>query len=164
MIVQKQVGIDFETYAQGVKCALKEDCDVLVIEDIRNRETMEAVLEFIEEGHLVIAGINAKSCEEAIEKIENLYNLNDKSQIKYALSKFLKIIISQKLILGTKMNLELISEIKVLGIPKQDISLIYSLAKLYNENKITLEQAKSQISSSDIDELNNVIMKMRIKG
>jgi len=163
IIIQKQVGVDCESYAQGVKNALREDCDVLVVEDIRNRETMEAVLEFVEEGHLVIAGINANSCESATDKIVNLYNLNDQAQIKYALSKLLKLIISQKLILGTNGNLELISEVINPDEPKKNIRLIDSLAKLYIENKITLKQAKSQIEEKDIDILNNTIMKMRIK-
>lgn len=163
IIVQKQAGVDFETYSQGVKNALKENCDVLVVEDIRNRETMEAALEFIEEGNLVIAGINAKSCEQAIEKIENFYNLNDQAQIKYALSKLLKLVISQKLLLGTKENLELIAEVVVPNDSKQNISLISSLANLYVENKITLKQAKAQLEEKDIDTLNKTIMKMRIK-
>ena len=164
IIVQKQVGTDFENYAQGVKNALKEDCDVLIVEDIRNRETMEAVLEFVEEGHLVIAGVNSNSCNNAIEKIENFYNLNDQAQIKYALSTLLKIIISQKLILGAKGDLEMITEVIVPNAPKQNISLIKSLAKLYVQNKITLKQAKSQIQEKDVDILNNTIMKMRVKG
>ena len=136
VIVQKQVDLDFENYAKGVRGALKEDCDVLVIEDIRNRETMEAVLEFVEEGRLVIAGINANSCTSAIEKIENFYNLNEQSQIKYAISTLLKLVISQKLILGTKTNLELITEVIVPGVSTQDIKLTDSLARLYIENKI----------------------------
>jgi len=163
IIVQKQVGTDVDTYVQGVRNALREDCDVLVVEDIRNREMMESVLEFVEEGHLVIAGINANSCEQAIEKIENFYNLNDQAQIRYAISNLLKIVVAQKLILGAKMNLELIVEVKVPGSSKQNISLIKSLAKLYVENKITLKQAKSQIKENEIDMLNETIMKMRIK-
>ena len=163
IIVQKQVGTDFENYAQGVKSALKEDCDVLIVEDIRNRETMEAVLEFVEEGHLVIAGINANSCDGAKEKIKNLYNIENQAQINYALSTLLKLIISQKLILGTKGNFEMIAEVIVPNEAKKNISLIKSLAKLYVENKITLKQAKSQIEEKDIDILNNTIMKMRIR-
>jgi len=162
IIVQKQIGADFESYYQGVKNALREDCDVLVVEDIRNRETMEAVLEMVEEGHLVIAGINTSSCEDAIEKIKNFYNLNDQAQIRYALSTLLKVVISQKLLLGTKGELELLAEVMVPNDKKQNISLIDSLAKLYVENKITLKQAKSQIEAKDIDLLNNKIMKMRI--
>ena len=71
--------------------------------------------------------------------------------------------ISQKLLLGTNGNLELITEVKVPGVPKQNTSYIKSLAKLYVENKITLKQAKAQIDEKDTDILNNTIMKMRIK-
>jgi len=163
IIVQKQVDLDLQSYAEGVKSALKEDCDVLVVEDIRNRETMEAVLEFVEEGRLVIAGINANSCTNAIGKVENFYNLNEQSQIKYAMSTLLKLVISQKLILGTKDRLELISEVVVPADHKQNISLVDTIAKLYVENKITLKQAKSQIEEKDSDILNNTIMKMRIR-
>ena len=163
LIVQKQVGADCTSYYEGVKTALKEDCDVLIVEDIRNRETMEAVLEMVEEGHLVIAGINTKKCNEAIEKIFNFYNYEEQAQIKYALSKLLKIVISQKLIVGTKGNLELLSEVIVEGNPNQNISLIESLADLYVENKITLKQAKSQLEEKDLDILNKTIMKKRIK-
>ena len=136
---------------------------MLVIEDIRNRQTMEAVLEYIEEGHLVIAGINSKSYNEAIEKIMNFYNLEDQTHIKYALSKLLKLVISQKLLLGTKGKLELVSEVVVDESFKQNISWIDSLARLYVDNKITLKQAKSQIEENDFDILNKTIMKMRIK-
>lgn len=163
IIIQKQVGKDFETYYDGVKKSLREDCDVLVVEDIRNRETMEAVLEMIEEGHLVIAGMNTNSCTEVIDKITNFYNENEQSQIKYALSTLLKVVIAQKLLLGTKGNLELVPEVMVENNPKQSISLINSLAKLYIENKITLKQAKSQLEAKDLDLLNKTIMKMRIK-
>lgn len=162
MIVQKQVGTDFENYAQGVKNALREDCDVLVVEDIRNKETMEAVLEFIEEGHLVIAGVNIKSCTEAIEKINNFYNPEEQAQIKYSLSKLLKIVQSQKLLLGTKCKLELVTEAVVSNDSKNSISLIDSLANLYVENRISLKQAKSQLEEKDFDILNKTIMKKKI--
>ena len=154
IIIQKQIGTDCITYCDGVKNALREDCDILVVEDIRNRETMEAVLEMIEEGHLVIAGINEKSCKDAINKITNFYNVNDQAQIKYNLSTLLKIVISQKLLLGTKGDLELLSEVMVTEDSKQNISLIESLANLYSEDRITLKQAKSQIEEKEIDKLN----------
>ena len=162
MIVQKQVGTDFENYAQAVKNALREDCDVLVVEDIRNKETMEAVLELVEEGHLVIAGVNTKSCTEAMERIINFYNPEEQSQIKYSLSKLLKIVESQKLLLGSKGKLELVTEVVVSNDSKNSISLIDSLADLYVENRISLKQAKSQIEEKDFDILNKTIMKKKI--
>ena len=185
IIIQKQSGKDFDTYYDGVKNALKEDCDILVIEDIRNKETMDAVLELIEEGCLVIAGINSKSCVDSIDKIMNFYNTKDQAQIKYSLKSFLKLIISQKLLLNANSKMELLSETivvdssikdifkkekieklefeKAIQNSKQSISLIESLAQLYVENKVTLKQAKSQIEEKDFDILNKLIMNKRIQ-
>lgn len=162
VIVQKRVGLDFLTYSEGVKNALREDCDVLVVEDIRNRETMEAVLEMVEDGHLVIAGTNANSCENAIDKITHFYNESEQSQINYALDTTLKVVIAQKLLAGTNGNLEMISEVEVANNSKQNISLVNSLAKLYVDNKITLKQAKTQLEAKDLDLLNKTIMKMNL--
>lgn len=163
VIVQKQVGEDCNTYSDGIKNALKEDCDVLVVEDIRNRETMDAVLEVVESGRLVIAGINATSCTNANEKIINFYDIKEQTHIKYLLSTLLQLVISQKLLVGTKGKLELVSEVSVTNDSKQNISLINSLANLYVKNKITLKQAKAELQEKDIDSLNKTIMKMRIK-
>ena len=163
IIVQKQVGEDCSTYKTGVENALKEDCDVLVVEDIRNRETMDAVLEFVESGRLVIAGINSTSCANVNEKIINFYEPRQHTHIKYLLSTLLKIMISQKLLIGTKGKLELISEVSVTNDTKQNVSLVNSLANLYVKNKITLKQAKAELQEKDIDSLNKTIMKMRIK-
>ena len=163
VIVQKQVGQDCNTYRDGAVNALKEGADVLVIEDIRTRETMEAVLEFVESGRLVIAGINATSCTNANEKIINFYEPKEQTHIKYLLSTLLKLVISQKLLVVDKGKLELLAEVKVTSDSKQNISLVNSLANLYVKNKITLKQAKAELQEKDIDSLNKTIMKMRIK-
>ena len=163
VVVQKQVGEDCSTYKDGVENALKEDCDVLVVEDIRTRDTMNAVLEFVESGRLVIAGINATSCVNVKEKIINFYDIKEQTHIKYLLSTLLKLVISQKLLVGTKGKLELISEVSCVGDEKQNVSLINSVANLYVKNKITLKQAKTELQEKDIDSLNKTIMKMRIK-
>ena len=163
VIIQKQIGVDFLTYQEGVKNALKEDCDILVVEDIRNKETMETIFEIVEAGGLVIAGINTTTYEKVKEKIINFYDEKEQTRIKYLLSEFLKLVISQKLLLGTKGKLELLSEVTVPQNSKQNVSLINSLANLYVKNKITLKQAKSQIEEKDIDELNTIIMKKRIQ-
>ena len=163
VIIQKQIGVDFFTYQEGVKNALKEDCDILIVEDIRNKETMETIFEIVEAGGLVIAGINTTTYEKVKEKIINFYDEKEQTRIKYLLSEFLKLVISQKLLLGTKGKLELLSEVTVPQNNKKNISLINSLANLYVKNKITLKQAKSQIEEKDIDELNTIIMKKRIQ-
>jgi len=117
----------------------------------------------VEAGGLVIAGINTTTYEKVKEKIINFYDEKEQTRIKYLISEFLKLVISQKLLLGTKGKLELLTEVTVPQNSEQNISLINSLANLYVKNKITLKQAKSQLEEKDIDELNTSIMKKRIQ-
>ena len=63
IIVQKEVGRgrDVANFRDGVKNSLREDCDILVIGEIRDKETMEAAIEMVESGHLVIGTLHTKS-------------------------------------------------------------------------------------------------------
>ena len=115
IIVQKEVGYgkDILTFHEGVKNALREDCDILVIGEIRDKETMDAAIEMAESGHLVIGTLHTKSCAEAIDRMVNFYTVRDQSQIKYMLSSILKLVISQRLIQGIDDKLILIPEVMV---------------------------------------------------
>ena len=75
LIVQKEVGYgkDVLTFRDGVKNSLREDCDILVIGEIRDKETMEAAIDMAESGHLVIGTLHTKSCAETIDRIINFY-------------------------------------------------------------------------------------------
>ena len=75
LIVQKEVGNakDVLTYRDGVKNALREDCDILIIGEIRDKETMEAAIDMAESGHLVIGTLHTKSCAETIDRMINLF-------------------------------------------------------------------------------------------
>ena len=189
IIVQKEVGPgrDCLTYHDGVKNALREDCDILVIGEIRDRVTMEAAIEMAESGHLVIGTLHTKSCAETIDRMVNFYDVRDQVQIKYLLSALLKLVISQRLLVGTSGKLELVPEVMVVdnivsgvirkekisvseiedaiqsGQEKGSISLINSIAKLFVENKITLEQAKMQVEEKNLETLNRTIMQLKIK-
>ena len=189
IIVQKEVGPgrDCLTYHDGVKNALREDCDILVIGEIRDRVTMEAAIEMAESGHLVIGTLHTKSCAETIDRMVNFYDVRDQVQIKYLLSALLKLVISQRLLVGTSGKLELVPEVMVVdnivsgvirkekisvseiedaiqsGQEKGSISLINSIAKLFVENKITLEQAKMQVEEKNLETLNRTIMQLKIR-
>lgn len=115
LIVQKEVGYgkDVLTFHDGVKNSLREDCDILVIGEIRDKETMEAAIEMAESGHLVIGTLHTKSCAETIDRMINFYEVRDQSQIKYMLSAILKLVISQRLLQGTDGKLTLIPEVMV---------------------------------------------------
>jgi len=189
VIIQKEVGPgkDSLTYFEGVKNALREDCDILVIGEIRDKETMEAAIDMAESGHLVLGTLHTKSCAETIDRIINFYEIRDQASVKYLISSLLKLVVSQRLLKGLENNLVLLPEIMVVdnvvascirkekfsvseledaiqsSLGKGNVSLINSLAELYVANKISLEQAKSQIEEKNIEVLNRTIMQMKMK-
>ena len=189
LIVQKEVGLGKDTlsFSDGVKNSLREDCDILVIGEIRDKETMEAGIEMAESGHLVIGTLHTKSCAETIDRMINFYEVRDQATIKYLLSSLLKLVVSQRLLPGENDSLVLVPEVMVVdnivaGIIRKDkisiseiedaiqsgssngsIGLINSLAQLFVENKITLDQAKSQIEEKNLEILNRTIMQLKIK-
>lgn len=190
LIVQKEVGVggDVTNFSEGVKNSLREDCDIVIIGEIRDRETMDAAIETAEAGHLVIGTLHTKSCAETIDRMINFYDISDQTTVKYLLSSLLKLVVSQRLLPGRSGKLVLVPEVMVVdnivsGIIRKEklsvseiedaiqtnsdngsIGLINSLANLFVEDKITLEQAKSQIEEKNIEILNRTIMQLRIKN
>lgn len=189
MIVQKEVGIggDSMSFSDGVKNSLREDCDIVVIGEIRDRETMDAAIETAESGHLVIGTLHTKSCAETIDRMINFYEISDQTTVKYLLSSLLKLVVSQRLLPGRNGKLVLVPEVMVVdnivsGLIRKEklsvseiedaiqsnsdngsIGLINSIANLFVDDKITLEQAKAQIEEKNIEILNRTIMQLRIK-
>ncbi len=189
LIVQKEVGKggDALTFSDGVKNSLREDCDILVIGEIRDKITMEAAIEMAESGHLVIGTLHTKSCAETIDRMINFYEVRDQASIKYLLSSLLKLVVSQRLLKGRDGKLVLVPEVMVVdniisGIIRKDkisvseiedaiqssadkgsIGLINSIAELFVNDKITLDQAKSQIEEKNLEILNRTIMQMKIR-
>ena len=189
LIVQKEVGKgrDSLTFGDGVKNSLREDCDILVIGEIRDKVTMEAAIEMAESGHLVIGTLHTKSCAETIDRMINFYEVRDQATIKYLLSALLKLVVSQRLLKGRDGKLVLVPEVMVVdnivagiirkeklsvseiedaiqsNLEKGSIGLINSLAELFVEDKITLDQAKAQIEEKNIETLNRTIMQLKIR-
>ena len=189
VIVQKEVGVgrDCLSYSDGVKNSLREDCDILIIGEIRDKETMEAAIETAEAGHLVIGTLHTKSCAETIDRMINFYDVRDQQTVKYLIASLLKLVVSQRLLKGKDGSLVLVPEVMVVdniisGIIRKEkisvaeiedaiqsasdkgsIGLINSLAELFVEDRITLDQAKSQIEEKNIEILNRTIMQLKIK-
>ena len=189
IIVQKEVGVgrDCPDYSTGVKNCLREDCDILIIGEIRDRETMDAAIETAEAGHLVIGTLHTKSCAETIDRMINFYDIRDQQTIKYMIASLLKLVVSQRLLKGRNDSLVLVPEVMVVdntiagvirkeklgvseiedaiqsGSDKGSIGLINSLSQLFVDDKISLDQAKAQIEEKNIEVLNRTIMQLKIK-
>src|SRR5574344_1206366 len=189
IIIQKEVGVggDVPSYSIGTKNSLREDCDILEIGEIRDKETMDAAIETAESGHLVIGTLHTKSCAETIDRMINFYEIRDQASVKYLIASLLKLVVSQRLIKNKTGGLTLIPEVMVVdnivsGIIRKDkisvseiedaiqsnsdkgsIGLINSIAELFVNDEITLEQAKAQIEEKNIETLNRTIMQLKIK-
>lgn len=113
IITQREIGIDTYSYGVALKNALRQRPDVIVIGEVRDRETMDNAILFCETGHLVITTIHSNNANHAIERIINLFPEESQKQILYTLSSNLNAIVSQRIIPGVKKSKVLSYEIMI---------------------------------------------------
>ena len=104
VVTQREVGVDTETWLVALKNALRQAPDVILIGEIRDRETMEYAIQFSETGHLCLATLHANSANQALDRIINFFPEERRGQLLMDLSLNIKALISQRLIRreGTK--------------------------------------------------------------
>lgn len=183
IVVQKEVGIfgDCKTFHMGVKNALREDCDVLIIGEIRDKETMDATIEMAETGHLVIGTLHTNSCAETIDRIINFYDLEEQQTVKYMIATLIRLIVSQRMLRGVFGDLVMIPEVllvneqissiikkeKFNNIEVEDVmltsrdkgncGLVFALAEAVVNGKITLDQAMKEVDLKNQELLQKVV-------
>jgi twitching motility protein PilT len=184
IIIQKEVGIeaDVTSYYDGLINLLREDADIAVLGEIRDRKTMDVALDLAEAGGLVIGTMHTRSCGETIERIINLYDSADQMAVKNTLSNILKLVISQKLLNNLNGGLILAPEIMVVTTTlaaqirqeKFKISEIedsihslriagcksyeVSLSELYIAHKIDMKTIKAVIEQDKLDSIKGLIV------
>jgi len=95
---QREVGVDTASYAKALKASLREAPDVILIGEIRDRETMEAALELANTGHLCISTLHANNANQAMERIINMFPHVQHRQLFMDIATNLKAVVSQRLI------------------------------------------------------------------
>ena len=98
VITQREVGLDTDSWAAALKNTLRQAPDVILMGELRDRETMEHAVSFSETGHLVMATLHANSANQALDRIINFFPEDRHSQLLMDLSLNLKAMISQRLI------------------------------------------------------------------
>jgi len=98
IINQREVGIDTESYEVALRNALRQAPDVIMIGEIRSRDTMELALGFAETGHLCLATLHANSADQAIERILSLFPPSRQDQVWMDLSLNLRAVVAQRLL------------------------------------------------------------------
>lgn len=98
IITQREVGVDTEDWHAALKNTLRQAPDVILIGEIRDRETMEYAVAFAETGHLCLATLHANNSNQALDRIINFFPEERRNQLLMDLSLNLKSVVSQRLI------------------------------------------------------------------
>lgn len=182
IIMQREVGVDCDDWDIALKNTLRQAPDVILLGEIRDRETMEFGIAFAETGHLAMATLHANSSNQALDRIINFFPEERKTQLLMDLSLNLKAVISQRLLKTTDgkgraaaieilLNSPLISdlilkgevhEIKAIMAKSNELGMKtfdQALFDLYEADKITLEDALRSA-----DSMNELRLRIKLEG
>lgn len=98
VITQREVGVDTESWEAALKNTLRQAPDVILIGEIRDKETMEHAIAFAETGHLCMGTLHANSANQALDRIINFFPEERRSQLLMDLSLNLRALVAQRLI------------------------------------------------------------------
>ena len=181
IVNQREVGVDTLSYADALKNTLRQAPDVILIGEIRDRETMEHALAFAETGHLAISTLHANSANQALDRIINFFPEERRPQLLTDLSSNLRAFVSQRLIptvdgkrvaaieillhspmvetlikRGEVSGLKEVME-KAAGVGMQTFD--QALFNLHQAGKITIEEA-----IKNADSANNLRLRINLSG
>jgi twitching motility protein PilU len=98
LVSQREIGIDTDDWSLALKNSLRQAPDVILMGEIRDRETMEHAVAFAETGHLCLATLHANSANQALDRIINFFPIERREQLLLDLSLNLRGLVSQRLI------------------------------------------------------------------
>jgi len=152
VITQREVGTDTISFKAALKNTLRQAPDVILVGEIRDRETMEHALEFAETGHLCMATLHANNANQALERVLNFFPEERHAQVRLNLAMNMKAILSQRLVKtqdgGRKAAIEIMINTPRISdlIEKWGIAEIKeSMAKGKNYNMQTFDQCLLQL-------------------
>jgi twitching motility protein PilU len=182
IVTQREVGVDTDSYDIALKNTLRQAPDVILIGEVRDRETMDYAIAFAETGHLCLTTLHANSTNQALDRIINFFPEERRPQLLMDLSLNLKSVVSQRLVplkggegrvpavevmLNTPLMADLIfkgnvHEMKELmaksneyGMQTFDQALFY----LYEDDMITYEDALR-----NADSINDLRLRIKLQG
>ncbi len=160
------MGLDTKSYARALRGVMRAAPDVILIGEIRDKDSMEAAINLSGTGHLVLATLHANNCAESLDRIINMFPREQHAQIFLDLSQYLRAIMAQRLVMG-KDNRRLAAVEVMINTPhigtlvkKGDVvsikeaiilsgergiqSFDSALHELYKQGRIGLEEALAQ--------------------
>jgi len=182
IIMQREVGVDTDDWEIALKNTLRQAPDVILLGEIRDRQTMEFGLAFAETGHLAMATLHANSSNQALDRIINFFPQERHQQLFMDMSLNVKAFVSQRLLkkadskgrvaaIEVMLNSPLISDL----ILKGEIHMIKEIMAKSNELGMkTFDQALFDLYEADLisyedalrnaDSMNEVRLKIKLQG
>lgn len=178
IVSQRQIHLDTNSFNDGIKYALRQDPDIILVGEIRDLDTLTNALKAAETGQLVFGTLHTNGAIETVSRMVNMFDLKDRESIRIQLSTILRGTIAQRLLLSTdgnsrylatevlrvgetvkdlirKNELEQIFELVEKGSSKDLVTLNMSLFELVKNNKVTSETALD--ASDNPNELNRLL-------
>ena len=182
VVTQREVGLDTDSWEAALKNTLRQAPDVILMGEIRDRETMEHAIAFAETGHLCMATLHANSANQALDRVINFFPEERRAQLLMDLSLNLKAFVSQRLVpkqdskgraaaveimLNTPLISDLIfkgevSEIKEIMKKSRNLGMQtfdQALYDMYESNIITYEDALR-----NADSLNDLRLQIKLNS
>jgi twitching motility protein PilT len=97
LIEQRELGADMPTFASGLKHALRQDPDIILVGEMRDLETTALAITAAETGHLVLSTLHTVNASQTVERVVDMYPANQQNQIRAMLANTLQAVISQTL-------------------------------------------------------------------
>ena len=163
IVNQREVGLDTKSFSRALRSVMRAAPDVILVGEIRDKESMEAAINLSGTGHLVLATLHANNCAETLDRIINMFPREQHNQIFLDLSQYLKAVMAQRLVMGkdgkrvaaveVMLNTphigELVKKGDVVGIKEAIIasgergvqSFDVALHGLVKHNRVTLDEA-----------------------
>src|SRR4029077_8263513 len=100
IVNQREVGLDTKSYARALRGVVRAAPDVILIGESRDKDGMQAAIDLAGTGHLVLASLHANNCAESLDRIINMFPLDQFKQVCLDLSQSLRAILAQRLVMG----------------------------------------------------------------
>jgi twitching motility protein PilT len=143
VVTQREVGVDVHTFADGLKYALRQDPDIILVGEIRDRATAQMALSAAETGHLVFSTLHTRDAKGAISRYADLFPQGDQRDVRSQLSLSLRAVVSQHLLPNAQAGQRRVLAMEV----------------MFNNSAIG-----SAIRAGKIESIDNVILTSRADG
>lgn len=100
VISQREVEFDTPSFQTGLRAAMRQDPDIIMVGEIRDRNSVETAVTAAETGHLIFSSVHAESSVQGVQRILDMFPSNERAQVRLALSQTLRAIICQRLVQG----------------------------------------------------------------